>query len=118
VGRLRLTIYELDHGSEAMASSLVRQTRARMPPMDSVLRRTSSRLLESAPNYLEVTALLSLAVFARLLHAHFFWNASVQPRVAASLTVTLFLYGCIGKGQILNYLGWGNHVAVPTGSTG
>jgi membrane protease YdiL (CAAX protease family) len=74
--------------------------------MDFVLRRTSSRLLESAPNYIEVTALLSIAVCARLLHAHFFWNASVQPRVAASLTVTLFLYGCIGKGQILNYLGW------------
>jgi membrane protease YdiL (CAAX protease family) len=74
--------------------------------MDFVLRRTSSRLLESAPNYIEVTALLSIAVYARLLHAHFFWNASVQPRVAASLTVTLFLYGCTGKGQILNYLGW------------
>jgi membrane protease YdiL (CAAX protease family) len=54
-----------------------------------------------------VTALLSIAVYARLLHAHFFWNASVQPRVAASLTVTLFLYGCICKGQILDYLGWG-----------
>jgi membrane protease YdiL (CAAX protease family) len=75
--------------------------------MDSVLRRTSSRLLTSAPNYIEVTALLSIAVYARLLHAHFFRNASVQPRVATSLTVTLFLYGCIGKGQILNYLGWG-----------
>jgi membrane protease YdiL (CAAX protease family) len=74
--------------------------------MDSVLRRTSSPLLASAPNYIEVTALLSIAVYARLLHARFFWNASVQPRVAASLTVTLFLYGCIGKGQILNYLGW------------
>jgi hypothetical protein len=74
--------------------------------MDSVLRRTSSRLLESAPNYIEVTALLSIAVYARLLHARFFWTASAQPRVASSLTVTLFLYACIGKGQILNYLGW------------
>jgi hypothetical protein len=75
--------------------------------MASVLRRTSSRLIESAPNYIEVTALLATAVYARLLHARFFWNAGVQPRVAASLTVMLFLYGCIGKGQILNYLGWG-----------
>jgi membrane protease YdiL (CAAX protease family) len=74
--------------------------------MTSVLGRTSSRLLASAPNYIEVTAVLSIAVYARLLHVRFFWNASVQPRVAASLTVTLFLYGCIGKGQILNYLGW------------
>ena len=75
--------------------------------MTSVLRRTSSRLLASAPNYIEVTALLSVAVYARLLHTRFFWTASVQPRVATSLTVTLFLYACIGKGQILNYLGWG-----------
>jgi hypothetical protein len=45
-----------------MASSLVGQTRAGMPPMAFVLRRTSSRLLESAPNYIEVTALLSIAV--------------------------------------------------------
>jgi membrane protease YdiL (CAAX protease family) len=74
--------------------------------MDSVLRRTSSRLLASAPNYLEVTALLSIAVYARLLHARFFWTASAQPRVATSLTVTLFLYACIGKGQIFRYLGW------------
>ena len=74
--------------------------------MDSVLERTSSRLFASAPNYIEVTAVLSIAVYARLLHVRFFWNASVQPRVAASLTVTMFLYGCIGKGQILNYLGW------------
>jgi membrane protease YdiL (CAAX protease family) len=89
-----------------MASSLVGQTRARMPPMTSVLERTSSRIFASAPNYIEVTALLSIAVYARLLHARFFWTASVQPRVATSLTVTLFLYACIGKGQILNYLGW------------
>jgi membrane protease YdiL (CAAX protease family) len=89
-----------------MAKSLVGQTRGRMPSMTSVLRRTSSRLLASAPNYIEVTALLSVAVYARLLHTRFFWTASVQPRVATSLTVTLFLYACIGKGQILNYLGW------------
>jgi membrane protease YdiL (CAAX protease family) len=76
--------------------------------MDSVLRRTSSRLLASAPNYIEVTALLSIAVYARLLQACFFWTASVQPRVATSLTVTLFLYACIGKGQIFHYLGWMN----------
>jgi hypothetical protein len=106
VGRLRLTTHELDPDREAMASSLVGQTRARMPPMDSVLRRTSSLLLAPAPNYIEVTALLSVAVYARLLHTRFFWIASVQPRVATSLTVTLFLYACIGKGQILNYLGW------------
>jgi hypothetical protein len=48
-----------------MASSLVGQTRARMPPMTSVLERTSSRIFASAPNYIEVTALLSIAV----LHA-------------------------------------------------
>jgi membrane protease YdiL (CAAX protease family) len=74
--------------------------------MDSVLRRTSSCLLASAPNYIEVTALLSIAVYARLLHALFFWTASAQPRVATSLTATLFLYACIGKGQIFRYLGW------------
>jgi hypothetical protein len=74
--------------------------------MTSVLARTSSRLLVSAPNYIEVTALLSSAVYARLLQARFFWTASVQPRVATSLTVTLFLYACIGKGQIFQHLGW------------
>jgi membrane protease YdiL (CAAX protease family) len=98
--------HELDLGREAMASSLVGQTRARMPPMVSVLRRTSSHLLASAPNYIEVTALLSIAIYARLLHARFFWTASAQPRVAMSLIITLFLYGCIGKGQIFRYLGW------------
>jgi membrane protease YdiL (CAAX protease family) len=89
-----------------MANSLVGQTRARMPSMTSVLGRTSSRLLASAPNYIEVSALLSTAVYARFLHARFFWTASAQARVATSLTVTLFLYACIGKGQIFRYLGW------------
>jgi hypothetical protein len=53
--------------------------------MASVLRRTSSRLLGSAPNYIEVTALLSIAVFARLLHARAFsgtptLNLALPPR--------------------------------------
>ena len=51
-----------------MVGSRVGQTRARMQPMPSLLRRAFSRLLESTPNYVEVTAVLAVALIARLLY--------------------------------------------------
>jgi hypothetical protein len=36
--------------------------------MSSLLRRAFSRLFESTPNYVEVTAVLAVALIARLLY--------------------------------------------------
>jgi hypothetical protein len=51
-----------------MVGSRVGQTHARMQPMSSLLRRAFSRLFESTPNYVEVTAVLAVALIARLLY--------------------------------------------------
>jgi hypothetical protein len=44
-------------------------------------------------------------VFASPTYA-FFLECQRSTRVATSLSVTLFLYACIGKGQIFRNLGW------------
>jgi membrane protease YdiL (CAAX protease family) len=100
--------HELDHGREAMASSLVRQTRARMHAMPFPLRRTFSRILESTPNYVEITAVLTAALIARLLFMPHLWRTSPQACAAAALFVSAFLYFCVDKGELLSYFGWSN----------
>jgi membrane protease YdiL (CAAX protease family) len=89
-----------------MVGSRVGQTRARMQPMSSLLRRAFSRLLESTPNYVEVTAVLAVALIARLLYLPDIWKASPQACVAAALLVSVLLYACVEKGQLFAYLGW------------
>ena len=70
-----------------MVGSRVGQTHARMQPMTSLLRRAFSRLLESTPNYVEVTAVLAVALIARLLYQPDIWKASPQPCVVVALFV-------------------------------
>jgi membrane protease YdiL (CAAX protease family) len=89
-----------------MVGSRVGQTRARMRPMASLLRRSFSRLLESTPNYIEVTAALAVALIGRLLLLPNIWKASPQVCVAAALSVSVLLYACVEKGQLFAYLGW------------
>ena len=89
-----------------MVSSRVGQTHARMQPMSSILGRTFSRLLESTPNYIEVTAALAVALIGRVLLLPDIWKASPQACVAAALLVSVLLYACVEKGQLFDYLGW------------
>jgi membrane protease YdiL (CAAX protease family) len=90
-----------------MVGSRVGQTRARMQPMRSLLGRAFSRLLDSTPNYVEVTALLTAALIARLLYLPDIWK--VSPRllfVAIVLFVSVFLYACVDRGRLFTYFGW------------
>jgi membrane protease YdiL (CAAX protease family) len=89
-----------------MVGSRVGQTHARMQPMPSLMRRAFSRLLESTPNYIEVTAALAVALIGRLLLLLDLWKASPQVCVAAALLVSVLLYACVEKGQLFAYLRW------------
>jgi membrane protease YdiL (CAAX protease family) len=89
-----------------MVGSRVGQTHARMQPMASLLRRTFSRLLDSTPNYVEVTALLAAALIARALYLPDIWKASPRPCVAIALFVSVFLYACVDRGRLFTYFGW------------
>ena len=74
--------------------------------MASPLRRASSRLRESTPNYVEVTAVLAVALIGRILLLSNLWRGCSQACVAATLLVTVFLYACVDKGKPFTYLGW------------
>jgi hypothetical protein len=89
-----------------MVGSRVGQTHARMQPMSSLLRRAFSRLLDSTPNYVEVTAVLAVALIARLLYLPDIRKASPQPCVAVALFVSVFLYACVDRGRLFTYFGW------------
>jgi membrane protease YdiL (CAAX protease family) len=89
-----------------MVGSRVGQTHARMQPMSSLLRRAFSRLLDSTPNYVEVTAVLAVALIARLLYLPDIWKAGPQPCVAIVLFVSVFLYACVDRGRLFTYFGW------------
>jgi membrane protease YdiL (CAAX protease family) len=70
------------------------------------LERVARRLLESTPNYVEVAAVLTCALTARLLFVPGFWRASPEGSIAGALVVSVFLYACVDKGQLFSYLGW------------
>jgi membrane protease YdiL (CAAX protease family) len=89
-----------------MVGSRVGQTHARMLGMASVISRTSTRLLASAPNYIEASALVAIAVASRLLHHPIFWSFNACLCASIALIITVFLYACVGKGRIFVYLGW------------
>jgi membrane protease YdiL (CAAX protease family) len=89
-----------------MVGSRVGQTRGRMQPMPSHLQRAFSRLLESTPNYIEVTAVLAVALIGRLLLIPDIWKTSPQACVASALSASVLLYACVEKGQLFAYLGW------------
>jgi membrane protease YdiL (CAAX protease family) len=89
-----------------MVGSRVGQTHARMQPMSSLLRRAFSRLLDSTPNYVEVTALLAAALIARALYLPDIWKADPRPCVAVALFVSVFLYACVDRGRLFTYFGW------------
>jgi membrane protease YdiL (CAAX protease family) len=96
------------HGGDAMVGSRVGQTHARMQPMPSLLRRAFSRLLESTPNYIEVTAVLAVGLIGRLLLLPTLWKARPGACVGAALLVSTLLYACVEKGQLFAYLCWIN----------
>ena len=89
-----------------MVGSRVGQTRARMQGMISRLQRAFSLLLDSSPNYVEITALLATAVVARLLSLPAFWKVRPQVCVAVALFVSILVYACIDRGQLFAHFGW------------
>jgi membrane protease YdiL (CAAX protease family) len=97
---------DLEHGRDARAGSHLRQTRARMQGMTSRLQRAVSRLLDSSPNYVEITALLATALAGRLLSLPVFWKVSSQACVAVALFVSILVYACVDRGQLFAYFGW------------
>jgi hypothetical protein len=64
------------------------------------------RLLDSTPNYVEVTAVLTVALIARLLYLPDIWKASPQPCVVVALFVSVSLYVCVDRGRLFTYFGW------------
>jgi hypothetical protein len=74
--------------------------------MSSVLERTSARLLASSPNYLEVTVVITVVAASRFLFKPFFCSFSPRLCVSIASVAVVFLYACLGKGQIFTYLGW------------
>jgi hypothetical protein len=73
--------------------------RASVKPMPEsrpclLLRRAFSRLLESTPNYVEVTAVLAVALIGRILLLPNLWKGGSQACVAAALLVAVF-YLCL-----------------------
>jgi hypothetical protein len=74
--------------------------------MPSVLKRTSARLLAFAPNYLEATAVMVLAVVSPLLFRPGFWSFNPKMCVSIALFAVIFIHACLDKGRILTYLGW------------
>jgi membrane protease YdiL (CAAX protease family) len=74
--------------------------------ISSVFERTPARLLASTPNYLEVTAVVVLAVVSRFLFKPRFWSLSSKMCFSIALFAVIFLYARLGKGQIFTYLGW------------
>jgi membrane protease YdiL (CAAX protease family) len=89
-----------------MVGSRVGQTRARMQPMTSLLQRAFSRLLESTPNYIEVTAVLAVALIGRFLILPDIWKTSPQACVASALLASVLLHACLDKGRLFTYFGW------------
>jgi membrane protease YdiL (CAAX protease family) len=89
-----------------MVGSRVGQTHARMQPMTSLLGRAFSRLLESTPNYVEVTAVLAVGLIARPRYLPEIWKAGPRPFVAIVLFVSVFLYACVDRGRLFTYFGW------------
>jgi membrane protease YdiL (CAAX protease family) len=79
-----------------------------MHAMPFPLRRAFSRILESTPNYVEITSLLTAALIARLLFMPHLWRTSPQTCAAAALFGSSFLYFCVDKGKLFSYLGWSN----------
>jgi membrane protease YdiL (CAAX protease family) len=77
-----------------------------MRRMTSLLQRAVSRLLASSPNYVEITALLAIALVARLLSLPAFWRVSPQACVAVALFVSILVYACVDRGQLFAYFGW------------
>ena len=74
--------------------------------MSSVLTRTSARKLASTPNYLEVTAVMVLAVVSPFLFKPRFWSFNPKMCISIALFTVIFIYACLDKAQILTYLGW------------
>ncbi len=74
--------------------------------MASLLQRAFSPLLESTPNYIEVTAVLAVALIGRLLLLREIWQASPQACVACAVLASVLLYACLDKGRLFTYFGW------------
>jgi membrane protease YdiL (CAAX protease family) len=77
-----------------------------MQGMISRLQRAVSRLLDSSPNYVEITALLATALPARVLFLPAVWKVSPQACGALALFVTFLVYACVDRGQLFAYFGW------------
>jgi membrane protease YdiL (CAAX protease family) len=77
-----------------------------MQPMTSLLGRAFSWLLDSTPNYVEVTVALAAALIARLLYLPEIWKASPQPCVVVALFASVSLYVWVDRGRLFTYFGW------------
>jgi membrane protease YdiL (CAAX protease family) len=72
----------------------------------TLFARTSAKLLNSTPNYLEVTAIIGLALATRLLWAPILWQYGATAITPIAIVITIFLYGCLGHGNLFQYVGW------------
>lgn len=72
----------------------------------TLFTRTSVRLLHSTPNYIEVTAIIVLALAARLLWLPLLWRHAAMTITIIAIGTTIFLYGCLGQGKLFQYVGW------------
>jgi membrane protease YdiL (CAAX protease family) len=72
----------------------------------SVFARTTARLLRSSPNYIEVTILIVAIAAGRLLMKPMFWHFSSILCVAFATLAVFLSYVALGKGKVLEYLGW------------
>jgi membrane protease YdiL (CAAX protease family) len=77
-----------------------------MQGMTFRLQRAVSRLLDSSPNYVEITALLATALAGRLLFLPAFWKDSPRACVAVATFVIILVYACVNRGQLFAYFGW------------
>ena len=74
--------------------------------MRHLIRRASTALLASEPNYLEVCAVVSGALTARLLSLPKLWDDACPFCIGIALLNLVFVYFCLGRGKVFNYLGW------------
>jgi membrane protease YdiL (CAAX protease family) len=72
----------------------------------TLFARTSAKLLHSTPNYLEVTAIIGLALATRLLWSPILWQHGATAITPIAVVITILLYGCLGHGKLFEYVGW------------
>ena len=67
--------------------------------------RSTIKLLTSTPNWVEIVAIVALALATRLLWLPHF-QRHTATLVVVSVAVTAFVYASVGRGRLFRYVGW------------